>query len=101
MPCWCAVYGDSMQVEALLCGAVYGDSMQVEAPLCGAVYGGSMQVEALLCGAVYGDSMQVKALLCVLVPQPTDATAPQRATVLHTDPHDSFYPHKAFLWDAL
>ena len=33
--------------------------------------------------------MQADVLLCLLVPQPTDTTAPQPATVLYTNPQDS------------
>jgi len=36
-----------------------------------------------------GDTMRAEVLLCLLVPQPTDTTTPQRATVLCTDPHNS------------
>jgi hypothetical protein len=43
----------------------------------------------VLCMYVYGDTMQAEVLLCLLVPQPTDTTAPQPATVIYTNPQDS------------
>ena len=44
-----------------------------------------------VCVCVCGDTMQAEVLLCLMVPQPTDTTAPQPATLLYTDPHDSIY----------